>query len=88
MAGVETYKKLYLFYHDPYQSNADYLEAFKLHPKVSEAHNVAVVYHPGLVAVSLQEKHNITSNTTNDEQNIEAKIKARERRLVCMFISR
>ena len=60
----------------------------KAHLKLSEAHNVAMGYHTGLSAIALQEKHNITSNTTNDEQNIEAKIKARERRLMCMFISR
>ena len=77
MAAVEKNKKVYLFYQVPYQSNADYLEAFKAHLKVTEAHNGVVVHHPGLSVIVLQEKHNITSNISSEDQNIEANIRDR-----------
>ena len=53
------------------------MEAFKAHLKISRAHNVAVGYHPTLSAIALQEKYNITRDTTNEEHDIVAKIKAR-----------
>ena len=53
MAAAETNKHVYMFYQEPYHSNAEYLEAFKVHLKVSEAHNGSVGYHPELVAISL-----------------------------------
>ena len=65
MGQVETNKKVYMFYKEPYLSNADYLGAFKSNLKVNKAHNVEVGYHPRLAVISLQEKHNITSNTAN-----------------------
>ena len=34
MAAVETDNQVYMFYPSPYQSNADYLEAFTAHIKV------------------------------------------------------
>ena len=43
-----------MLYQSTYQSNADYLESFKAHIKVSEAHNGAVGYHTLLAAVALQ----------------------------------
>ena len=46
IAAAEKDKQVYLFYQAPYQSNQDYLEAFKEHLKVIEAHNGAVEYHP------------------------------------------
>ena len=85
MAEVETDKQVYLLYQAPYQSNADCLEAFKAHLKVSEAHNGVVGYHLGLSAVTQQKKYIITSDNTNQDQEIEANIKARERYLMCMF---
>ena len=62
---METDKQVFMFYQIPYQSNADYLEALKVHLKVSEAYNGAMGYHLVLVAVALQEKNNITSGTAN-----------------------
>ena len=56
MAIVETYKQLYLLYWEPYQLNADYLEAFKANLKLSQAQNESVGYNPGLEVVALQEK--------------------------------
>ena len=53
------------------------MEAFKAHLKIITAHNVAVGYHPTLAAIMIQEKHNITSDTTNEEHNNAANIKAR-----------
>ena len=82
MATVETYKQLYLLYRLSYQSNADYLEEIKVHFKVSESHNGVVGYHPVLAAVVIQEKKNITSDTSNKDQKIEANIKARQRYLI------
>ena len=43
-------------------------------------------YNPRLSASVLQEKHNITGYTANEDQNIEAYIKARERYLTYMFL--
>ena len=63
MATFETHRQVYMFYQETYQSNADYLEAIRAHPRVSEAHNGAVGYHPRLSAIALQEKHIITRNT-------------------------
>ena len=54
MSATETDKKVYLFYHTPYQSNADFLENFKVHVEVRKSHNVLVGYHLGLVAFELQ----------------------------------
>ena len=48
MAGEETYKQVHLFYKASYQSNVEYIEAFRAHLKLSEIHNGAVGYHPGL----------------------------------------
>ena len=79
MTTVETNKQVYLFYQANYDSNEDDLEAFKGHLKVSKSYNGAVGYHSELVAIALQEKHNITSDTKNYYQNIEASIKVRER---------
>ena len=39
MEAVETKKHFYLLYQATYQPNTDYLEAFKVHPKLSKAHN-------------------------------------------------
>ena len=72
MAAVETDKQVYMVYQAPYHSNADYMEAFKAHIKLTEAHNISVGYHPGLAAVALQEKYNISSDTANEDQKIEA----------------
>ena len=66
-----------MFYQGPYQSKSYSLEAFKAHLKISKAHNEAVGYHPTLAAIMIQEKHNITSDTTNEEHNNAANIKAR-----------
>ena len=87
MAAVETNKQVYMFYQAPYQSNADYLEKFKAHLKLSKSHNGSVGYHPELAEVSVQEKYNITSDTANEYQKIEANINSRERYLTCMFLS-
>ena len=62
------------------------MELFKVHLKGSKAHNLEVGYHPVLAAIALQEK-NITSNTTNEDQNIEANINASEICIMCMFLS-
>ena len=43
-------------------------------------------YHTGLSAIALQEKHNITSDTANEYQKIEANIKSIERYIACMFL--
>ena len=40
----------------PYQSNADYLEAFKEYLKVTKSHNGTVGLHPGLSSVALKEE--------------------------------
>ena len=40
--------------------------SLKARLKVSEAHNVAMVYHPVLEAVVLQKKHNITSKNAHE----------------------
>ena len=45
MSTVETNKQVYLFYQEPYQSNADYLEAFRAHIKVRKSQNVAAEHH-------------------------------------------
>ena len=87
MAVVETNKQVYIFYQAPYQSNADYLEAFKSHINVSESHNGAVRYNPVLAVIALQEKHSISSNNTNKDHNIEANSKSIEKYLTCMFLS-
>ena len=63
------------------------MEALKSHLKVRESHNGAVGYHPGLTEAAPLEKHNVTRNTTNKEQRIEANIKAREKYLTCLFLS-
>ena len=65
MAIVKTDKQVYLFYQDPYQANAEYMEYFKDHIKVSKAHNGYVGYHSELSASALREKHIITSETAN-----------------------
>ena len=65
----------------------DYLEAFNVHLKVRKEHNGPIGYHPVLEVIVLQEKHNITSDTANEEQKTEENIKARERQLMCMFLS-
>ena len=88
MATVETNKKVYILYQVPYQSNVDYMEAFKAHLKVSKSHNVSVGYHPVLATISLQWKIYITSGAANKDQNIESNIKAKEICLTCMFIIR
>ena len=44
-------------------------------------------YYPVLDASALLEKHNITSESTSKEQNIEANIKATEKNLTCMLLS-
>ena len=75
MAAVVTYKKVYLFYQDPYQSNVEDLETFKVHLKIRKTHDGTLWYHLGLAASALPEKHNITSDIANEEQKIEAKIK-------------
>ena len=54
MDAVESDKKVYLFYQAPYQSNMDYLGAFKDNLKVNKAYNGEVVYHPGLAVIELQ----------------------------------
>ena len=54
MTAVENYKQVYMFYQSPYQSNADYLESFKVDIKVSKAHNGAVGYHIVLSLIALQ----------------------------------
>ena len=77
MTAVENYKQVYMFYQSPYQSNADYLESFKVDIKVSKAHNGAVGYHLILADISLQYKQDITSDTSNEDQDIEANINAR-----------
>ena len=56
MAAVEIDKQLYMFYQAPYQSNVDYLEAFKANLIVNKAHNGSLGYHLVLSAVALQEK--------------------------------
>ena len=61
----ETDKQVYLFCQEPYNSNADYMEAFKAHLKVSESQNGVVVYHPVLASIIPQEKQNITSDAVN-----------------------
>ena len=62
------------------------MEALNVNIKVSKAHNGAVGYHPGLAAIILQEKQNITSDTANKDHNIEANTKDMERYLPCMFL--
>ena len=54
MDAVESDKKVYLFYQAPYQSNMDYLGAFKDNLKVNKAYNGEVVYHPRLAVIELQ----------------------------------
>ena len=44
-------------------------------------------YHPVLAAIALQEKNNIISNTTNEDQKIEVNINVREIYLMRMFLS-
>ena len=39
MATAKTEKQVYLFYQAAYQSNVDYLEAFKVNLKLNEAYN-------------------------------------------------
>ena len=78
MSVVETDKPLYLLYQAPSLSNADYLDHFKAHLKVSDTHNGDVVYHTGLTAEAPPEKHNITGDDASEEQNIKANIKARD----------
>ena len=55
----------------------DYLEVFKAHLKVSEAHNGAVGYHNGIAESALLEKHNIIIDAANEEQKIESNIKSK-----------
>ena len=45
MTEVESVKQVYLFYKPPYHSSVDYMEEFKSHIKLSEAHNGALGYH-------------------------------------------
>ena len=66
----------------------DYLEALKANFKVSKEKNGAVVCHLLLSDIALQEKHNTTIDTANEDHKIEADIKSRERYLTCMFLSR
>ena len=40
-----------------------------------------------LTDIELKEKHNITSDNENEEQNIEVNIKSRERYLKTLFLS-
>ena len=54
MAAVENNKQVYLSYQSPYYSNADYLEDFKAHLKLSKSHNGALLYHLVLAAVAPQ----------------------------------
>ena len=77
-----------MLYQSTYQSNADYLESFKAHIKVSEAHNGAVGYHTLLAAVALQEKCIITSNTANEDHKFEAKINTRDIYPTFQFLSK
>ena len=55
------------------------MEALQVHLKVSKAHNIPVGYHMRSSEITLQEKHNLNRETENEEHNIEANIKARER---------
>ena len=48
------------------------MESLKAHLKLSQSRNGSVGYHPGLAAVALQEKYNISSDTANEDQKIEA----------------
>ena len=66
-AAVETYKQVYLFYQAPYQSNAEYLAAFKTHLKLSNDCIGDVGYYPGLVAAALLKKHSITKDSESEE---------------------
>ena len=79
-------KKVYMFYQAPYQSNADYLKAFKAHLKESEAHNGAVVFHPVLAVISLQKNIISPAKSANKECNIEMNIKVREIYPTCVLI--
>ena len=74
MSAVKTDRKVYLLYQAPYQSNADDLEAFNVHIKVSKLQNGVLGYHLGLVEISLQEKHNITRDTAIEDHKIGANI--------------
>ena len=47
-----------------------------------------MVYNLGLSAVAIQEKYNIISDTANEDQKIEANIKAIKIYLMCMFLNR
>ena len=55
------------------------LEDFKEHLKVRKAHNRALGYHPGVSAAELLEQQKINGETSSEEQNIEANIKAIEK---------
>ena len=57
MVVVETYQQVYLFYHLPYQSHADYLETFKAYLKVREAHN-GVPSRPGCSRATRETQQN------------------------------
>ena len=67
-------------------STENYLESFKSHIEVIEAHNEAVGYHPSLAAVAIKENHNVNSNATNEEQKIKENTKARKRYIMCLLL--
>ena len=56
-------KQVYLFYKEPYHTNAGYIEEFKAYLKVSEDHNGNAGYHPVLAEAELLENHNITRDS-------------------------
>ena len=84
---VEVNKSVYLFYQEPYQSNPDYLEAFKAHLKLIKTRNGDFGYYPGLESATLLEKHNITRYASREEQNIKSNINSRERYLTFLFLT-
>ena len=53
MEAVDTYKQVNLLYQAPYQSNEDYLKAFKDNLKLRNTHNIAAGYHTCLSAAAL-----------------------------------
>ena len=53
---VETEKQAYLLYQAPYHSNIDYLEAFKSHLNIIEAHSGDIEYNLVLYEATLMNK--------------------------------